>query len=101
MVGDLIDKGLCLLGIHWVKSWEYLGNLVCDQEGGCQCCGSKRYRVHHNWGEEWGGVYQNYGEGYSWSKFWTKEKEPGFWQGSQGRKFCSRCRKDGGRAMRS
>ena len=65
MVGALIGKGLCDLGIHkvdcwtyrhssklkWCSTWNYHEYLAmrCIQDGVCQRCGAKRDRVHHDW----------------------------------------------------
>ena len=49
MVGALIGKGLCNLGIHKVDCWTYRHSMRCIQDGVCQRCGAKRDRVHHNW----------------------------------------------------
>ena len=56
MVGALIGKGLCNLGIHKVDCWTYRHSLChkyppkrCIQDGVCQRCGAKRDRVHHDW----------------------------------------------------
>jgi len=62
MVGALIGKGLCNLGIHKVDCWTYRHSstalplvhpwdmaMRCIQDGVCQRCGAKRDRVHHDW----------------------------------------------------
>ena len=33
MFGDLIGKGLCGVGIHWVESWTYRRLSSCTQDG--------------------------------------------------------------------
>ena len=67
MVGALIGKGLCNLGIH-KRDWTYgqssqaltfhslsalqlrdLLQKVCLQDGVCRRCGAKRSRTHHDW----------------------------------------------------
>jgi len=70
MVGALIGKGLCYLGIHKVDDWTYRRSEGCIQDGVCQRCGAKEDRLVHDYGggfctrcgesrppkDPWGGV---------------------------------------------
>ena len=49
MVGALIGKGLCYLGIHKVDDWTYRYSERCIQDGVCQRCGAKQERLPHDW----------------------------------------------------
>ena len=49
MVGELIGKGLCNLGIHKVDDWTFRRSKSCIQDGGCQRCGASRDRLFHNY----------------------------------------------------
>ncbi len=49
MASGLLGKVSCLLGIHWVPSWEYQREEFCHQEGGCRRCGKEQKRLQHQW----------------------------------------------------
>ena len=44
---DNVTKGLCRLGAHSVKVWNYRQDDVCTQDGECQRCEATLDQVEH------------------------------------------------------
>lgn len=58
MIGVLIGKGLCRLGIHRVNAWTYRCDGRCTQDGVCRLCKGRRVRERHDRiGNSWGGLW--------------------------------------------